>query len=271
MKQIVLSMMLVLGLAACSQTVPAGHVGVKVYMLGGSKGVDHEVLGVGRYWIGYNEQLFTFPTFMQNYTWTASPTEGNTDDESFTFQTKEGLSVNTDIGISYEIDPTKVSLIFQKYRRGLDEITHTFLRNSVRDALNKSASNMLVEDIYGPKKGDLLTAAQNSVQKDVEPVGIKIDKLYLIGAMRLPENVMAALNSKIQATQKAMQSQNEVVQARAEAEKAIAIAHGEAEANRQKQLSITPALIQYEAVQKWDGVLPNMIGSGTAIPFINVK
>ena len=59
-------------LAACS-TVPAGHVGVKVYLLGGSKGVDSEELGVGRYWIGWNEQLYIFPTYMQNYTWTREP------------------------------------------------------------------------------------------------------------------------------------------------------------------------------------------------------
>lgn len=258
-----------LGLSACSQSVPAGYVGVKVYLLGGSKGVDHEVLGVGRYYIGYNEELYTFPTFTQNYVWSKSPTEGRPDDESFSFQTKEGLTVNTDVGISYEIDPTKVSLIFQKYRRGLDEITHIFLRNSVRDALNKQASNMTVEDIYGAKKGDLITTAQATVAAEVGAVGIKIDKLYLTGSMRLPENVMAALNSKIEATQKAIQSQNEVVQAKAEAEKAIAIAHGEAEANRQKVLSLSPALIQYEAIQKWNGVLPTMTGSG-AIPFINI-
>jgi hypothetical protein len=35
-----------LTLAACSK-VPAGNVGIKVYLLGGDKGVDHEELGPG--------------------------------------------------------------------------------------------------------------------------------------------------------------------------------------------------------------------------------
>lgn len=52
-------------LVSCSK-VPSGHVGVKVYLLGGSKGVESEQLGVGRYWIGWNEELYLFPTFTQN-------------------------------------------------------------------------------------------------------------------------------------------------------------------------------------------------------------
>ena len=120
-------------LSGCSK-VPAGNVGVKVYLLGGEKGVDSEVLRVGRYWIGINEDLFLFPTFTQNYVWTKDATEGSPTDESITFQTQEGLGVNADIGISYHIDTDKVSLIFQKYRKGVDEITDIYLRNMVRDA-----------------------------------------------------------------------------------------------------------------------------------------
>ena len=68
---------------ACSK-VPSGHVGVKVYLLGGEKGVDSEELGVGRYYIGINEELYLFPTFKQNYVWTADEREGSESNESFT-------------------------------------------------------------------------------------------------------------------------------------------------------------------------------------------
>lgn len=79
--------------AGCSY-VPAGNVGVKVNMLGGDKGVDTEVLGVGRYWIGMNEELYVFPTFMQNYVWTKDPAEGSPNDESISFQTADGMTAN---------------------------------------------------------------------------------------------------------------------------------------------------------------------------------
>lgn len=265
-------------LAACS-TVPAGHVGVKVYLLGGSKGVDSEELGVGRYWIGMNEQLYIFPTYMQNYVWTKDATEGSPNDESISFQTMDGMTANADVGISYSLDPTKINKIFQTYRRGVDEITDTFLRNMVRDALVKEASNKPIEYIYGAGKAELMASVQSDVQMQTQDIGIKIDKIYWIGEIRLPPTVIESINAKNAATQMAQQRQNEVAQARAEAEKKVAEAKGDAdsillkakaqaEANKELAASITTELVQYRALEKWDGVLPRMTGSN-AIPFIN--
>lgn len=268
-----------ISLAACS-TVPAGHVGVKVYLLGGSKGVDTEELPVGRYWIGMNEQLYIFPTYMQNYTWTKEPDATGPEDESISFQTVEGMTANADVGISYSLDPTKINKIFQTYRRGVDEITDTFLRNMVRDSLVKQASTKPIEYIYGAGKADLMAAVQADVQKQTQDIGIKIDKIYWIGEIRLPQTVIDSINAKNAATQMAQQRQNEVAQARAEAEKKVAEARGEAdsillkakaqaEANRELSSSITSDLVQYRALEKWDGVLPRMTGN-SAVPFINV-
>ena len=62
----ILFIAMVLTFASCTK-VPAGYVGVKVYLLGGSKGVDSEVVGVGRYWVGMNEEMFKYPTYQINY------------------------------------------------------------------------------------------------------------------------------------------------------------------------------------------------------------
>jgi len=259
--------------------VPAGNVGVKVYLVGTDKGIDHEVLGVGYYWMGWNTEMFLFPTFQQNYTWTQSHQEGKPMDESFTFQTREGLSMNCDLGISYHLQPDKISLIFQKYRRGVDEITDTFLRNMVRDALNQLASRDSIQAMIGNGKQKLLTDAETMVRDQVKDIGIIVDKLYLIGEFRLPAQVKTAINAKIEATQKAQQSENELQTARAEAAKAIAVANGEAqskleiakaeaEANAMKQKTLTAELIRYETIRKWDGHLPQVTGGST--PFISM-
>jgi len=278
-RNVVLTAMLLGALAACSK-VPAGHVGVKVYLLGGDKGVDSEELGVGRYWIGFNEELYLFPTFMQNYEWTADSRGGSENDESISFQTVEGLTVNADVGISYSIDPMQVTEIYQTYRRGVDEITDTFLRNMVRDALVKVASDKPVEYVYGAGKAALIETALQIVRDQVQSQGIIVSKIYWIGEIRLPDNVIGSINAKIEATQKAQQRRNEVEQAIAEADKAIEVARGEAQsilrvaeaqaqANKLLAESITDELVRYRALEKWDGVLPRMTGDG-AIPFIDV-
>jgi regulator of protease activity HflC (stomatin/prohibitin superfamily) len=278
-RNVALAVLMLGSVAACS-TVPAGNVGVKVFLLGGAKGVDSEELGVGRYWIGPNEQLYIFPTFMQNYVWTKDVNEGSPNDESISFQTADGMTANADVGISYSIDPSKVTTIFQTYRRGVDEITDTFLRNMVRDALVKEASNKPIEYVYGAGKADLMASVQKDVSDQVAEIGIKIDKIYWIGEIRLPQTVIESINNKNAATQMAQQRQNEVAQATAEAQKRVAEAKGEADsillkaeaqaqANKILAQSLTAEFVQYEALQKWDGKLPTMTGS-SAIPFVNV-
>jgi regulator of protease activity HflC (stomatin/prohibitin superfamily) len=274
MKKIFIITLLIASFMACSK-VPAGNVGIKVYLLGNDKGVDSEELGVGRYYIGINQELYLFPTFQQNYVWTANRTEGSETDESFTFQTAEGLGCNADVGISYHLNPEKINTIFQKYRKGIEEITDIFLRNQVRDAFNSVAGKYKVESVYGKGKVKLIQEVQELVSSQVSNQGIMIDKIYWIGTIRLPEQVVGRINSKIAATQKAEQAENELREAEAEAQKAIAIAKGEAKANQVRLSSITPQMIAYEemltrrkALEKWNGVLPQTILPDSAIPFI---
>ncbi|BAV81077.1 putative lipoprotein [Vibrio phage CKB-S1] len=287
MKKLIKNILILAAVAAtmtgCSK-ITAGHVGVKVNLLGGDKGVQTEELGVGRHWIGINEELFTFPTFTQNYVWTASSDEGSPSNQSISFQTVEGLVVNSDIGISYAVNPTKVSTLFEKYRKGVDEITDIYLRNMVRDALVKAASNQEIEHIYGAGKGPLMDAVQKLVREQVEPIGLNIEKIYWIGEMRLPREIVANINAKIAATQKAQQRENEVAQSKAEADKAIEQARGVAEsiklkaqaeseaiALRGEALRKNPEVLQLEAVNKWNGVTPVYMGGDAPLPFLAVK
>lgn len=277
-------------LTGCDK-VPAGNVGVKVYLLGSSKGVDVEELSPGRYWIGINEELYLFPTFQQNYTWTYQWVDDNGDgkvqqdettDESIPFQTKEGLGVSADIGITYTVDPTKVSVLFQKYRKGIDEITDGYLRNMVRDTLVNVAGSRSIEDVYGAGKEALLKEVEERVRKEVAPYGIVVEKLYWAGSPRLPRTVIDSINAKIKATQMAQQRENEVAQAKAEADKAVEEARGQAESRlinaraeadairiKGEALAENPKLVELSAIEKWNGVLPTITGSG-AIPFVNV-
>jgi len=276
------ALLLVATLAACTK-VPAGNVGIKVYLLGGSKGVDIEEKGPGRHWVGINEEMYLFPTFTQNYTWAKDCQDGDCTNEELGFQTVEGLAVTADVGISYHIQPDKAPLIFQKYRKGVDEITDIYLRNMVRDSLVKNASSMPVESVYGKGKTELIAKVQDDITKQVGGIGIIIEKIYWVGELRLPQSVVSAINAKIQMTQQAQQAQNQVAKAEADARVKIANAEGaaeslriisEAQANaiRVKAAAITanPEIVQMTAVEKWDGKLPTT-NAGGAVPFIQVK
>ncbi|EPO7914401.1 SPFH domain-containing protein, partial [Citrobacter koseri] len=73
-----------LALSGCERaTVPAGYVGVKVDLYGDEKGVQQSEVGVGKYWLTWNEEIYQFPTFNQLHNY----------DQPFTFQTADSMDV----------------------------------------------------------------------------------------------------------------------------------------------------------------------------------
>ena len=258
-----------LWLIGCTMINP-GYVGVVIDMLGDSK--DCKELHVGLHLLSPWKKVYQFPIFEQNDTW-----EGDRD--GFNFQTSEGMAVSADIGITYHLKPESIPVIFQKYRRGMHEITHVFIRNYIRDAINKSASRTRIEDLYSGKES-FFEDIEMHVRTDLAPMGIEISRIYLIGRFHFPPTVITALNSKIEAMQRAQQRENELREAEAEAKKQIAKAEGqarcsilqaeaEATANLVLAKSITTELIQWQSVQKWDGKMPQV--TGKTLPFIQVR
>jgi len=271
-KSILITLVALIGFFKCFTTVSPGYVGVVVDMLGDSKGVESKELHVGFHFIPPWKNIYQFPIFEQNDTW-----EG--DHDGFNFQTSEGMAVSADIGITYHLRAESIPVIFQRYRRGMDEITHVFIRNYIRDAINKSASKTRIEDLYSGKE-NFFEDVESHVKQDLAPIGIELSRIYLIGRFHFPPTVISALNAKIEAMQRAQQRENELREAEAEAKKQVAKAEGqakcvilkadsEAKANAALSQSITAELIQWQAVQKWDGKMPH-VTSG-AMPFIQVK
>ena len=279
MKKLVV-VLLALFLVACSD-VPSGYIGIKINKLGSDKGVQNETLPVGRYWLSWNEVLYTFPTFAQTQVWTKDTTEGSPNDDSMTFQTVEGLNVNTDIGITYSLDPTKVTIIFQKYRKGVEEITNTVLRSMVRDALINAASTKPIESVYGSGKAELIKQVEEDIRKQCAVIGINIEHVYWIGGLRLPTSIEDSINNKAKASQMTAQREQEIQQSKAEADKKIAEARGDSESTllranaeaqaieiKGKAIANNPQVLELSKIEKWDGKLPTTMIPNSALPFI---
>ena len=287
-------MFVVFSLSACGYSkVPAGFEGVKINTLGGGKGAITTV-DVGRHFYSVKYEMEKFPLFKQNYVWTKNPEEGSRNDESITFQSKESLAFNVDVGISYSVNKGKAADIYIAYHKGIEEITDVDMRNSVRDAFNRLGSSLDVESIYGSGKAAFVASVEEDVREYWGKQGITIHKVYLVGEMEPPPIVKESISKKIQATQIAQQRQNEVKQATAEANKKIEEARGKAESQKlaadatayetlteataeakgialiQKQLSNSPKYIDFIKASKWNGVLPTMM-MGDAVPMISVN
>jgi len=189
-------------------------------------------------WVFFNpltEQIFQFPTSVQNVVWTKSVHEGAPIDESITFSSNEGVNVNADFGLSFHIQGNMAPHIYLRFRQpDLQILANTYVRNAVREAINIAASKMPVQVIYGAGKTKLVEDVTKDLQERLGKDGFVIDQLTINGALRLPDNVASAINNAMEATQKSIQAENRVRQVKAEAEQAIAEAHGAAEAARER-------------------------------------
>lgn len=290
----ILFLLLAMTIAGCKcEYVEPGNVGLMVNLLGDEKGMSARELPPGRYTVGYNERLYTFPMFEQNVNWTASK-EDDGQDESFTFQVGK-VPVNADFAVTFEIEHGKASSIFQTYRKGLPEIADGPLRNAVRDALQDVPQDLklTVDDVVGEKKGAMTDEVERRVREMFAPKGIVVKKLSLLGKIRLPNDIQDTMNAQIKSTQLAIQRENELREAEAEARKKVATAEGQAaeqkalaegkakailleaeaqaKANRLLAESLTPQLVELKKLEKWNGQLPQFGGNTNAAqPIITI-
>jgi regulator of protease activity HflC (stomatin/prohibitin superfamily) len=261
-------------LANCFKRIDPGYVGIEVNYYGSQKGVQDFPVRTGMAFFNpVTTAIMRYPSFVQTAVWTRSLTEGRAANEEITFNSKEGMVISGDISLSYQLNPEKVPSFYVKFRTDdLETFTHGFLRNIARDAFNEVGSTLGVQEIYGDKKEVLLTRVRDRINQEVSPYGVVIQQFGFIGAPRLPEGVVAALNAKITATQDAIRAENELRKTKAEADKAVAKAKGESDANIALAASITPNLIRWRemdltarAIEKWDGRRPTVEGNSAGL------
>lgn len=250
-----------------------GYVGIRVNNIGSDAGVVSHALPVGWYFASPGVNFYEYPVFTRTYSWTSSKTEQNTVDESFGFQDKNGLGLRADIAVAYHVDPLRAPILFQRYRTDMDAIITGPVRNAIRNAIVERASQLGVEQIYGPQKAALVNDALKDVQHYFGPVGLEIEQLYWAGNIIVPDAVLAQINAKIANEQQALAAQANVATATADAEARVAKAKGDAEAIRVEAEAIrtNPEIVKLRAVEKWDGKLPTYTGGSAPLPFVDVK
>lgn len=222
---------------------------------------------------------------MQTAIWTKDQTEGSKNDDSITANSTEGVPVNIDVSVSYTIDPAKVPDIYTKYRANIDTIQSTFLRQSVRQAVQDTFGSYSVEDIYGPKKQEIASTIQAKLIDSVGKDGFVFQQ-FTINSVRLPDKIMDSINAKIQAGQEALREEQNLKRIEIEAQQKIAEAKGNSEARITNARAEAEAIkIQAEAIQaqggadyvklkaieRWNGTVPQTMVPGSTVPFIDLK
>lgn len=210
--------------------------------------------------------VYTYPVFIQRV-----------DYQPFSVTTKDAAVFTMDPVLAYQINRDRATDIFAKYRRPLKDIEAGYMRTCVYDAYRITANNYTSDELMA-SRAKFEAEVRLMLDTTLGSEGFVVSEFT--SQITPPASLSQAIEAKNQAIQESLKAENLVKQAEANAKIAIAKAEGEAQAlkiqadgeayyNRTVAASLNELLVRQDAIEKWDGKLPEYTGGG-ALPFINI-
>jgi regulator of protease activity HflC (stomatin/prohibitin superfamily) len=226
-------------------------------------------------------QVQSYPTALRTYTMVRRSEEGShRGDDSIDLPTKEGQHITQDISITYNTSEDMAGEVFKAFRGAdISDIEATFIRRTIITVAQNTAGQMSLSEVISAKRNELQESIQKTLLGELTKMGFHLDKVNL-GASHLPETLEKQMQAKMAAQQQAQQAEYElqkqqmlakaaVAKAEGEAQAILVMAESQAKANRLLQTTITSNLIHSKAIEKWNGVLPQVSGGST--PFVDLR
>ena len=270
---------LVLTAVMSSYTIIApGYTGVIFNIWSGNLRTVGQGLAPRMPWI---TRVQSYPTALRTYTMVMRQAEGSSqEDDSIDLPTREGQHIRQDISVTYNTSEEKAAMVFRSFRGApVEDIENTFIRRTIITVAQNAAGQMSLSEIISAKRGELQGTIEKNLEGEMIKMGFHLDKVNL-GASHLPPAIESQMQQKMAAQQQAQQAEYELQKQETLAKAAVAQAEGEAksilvrakaqsESNRLLQSALTQTLVNYRAVDKWNGALPQVTSGAT--PFIDLK
>jgi len=182
--------------------------------------------------------------------------------------TKDIQQVHTDIVINYRMSPAKVPHIYKEF--GLDVDTKV-LGPAINESFKSAVGHYTSEELI--TKRDAVNAdIMARLGEKLAPFNIVVNNVSLVN-FGFSKAYQEAIEQKVIATQAKLRADQDYERIQVEAKSRIAQAKGEAEAIAIQASAIQhqggAAYVQLQAIEKWNGKLPDTV-LGNNIPFINV-
>src|SRR2546428_7593968 len=139
----------------------------------------------------------------------------------------------------------------------------TLFRSTIKASTAKFTAEQLIT-----QRAAVKALADQILESRVQPFGLRVAATS-ITQFEFTPTFTQAIEAKVTAEQNALQAKNRLLQVEYEAKQKVAAAQGEAQALSLRRTQLNPEILQLEAIQKWDGHLPQIMGTG-AVPFVNL-
>jgi regulator of protease activity HflC (stomatin/prohibitin superfamily) len=262
--------------ANCTTVVQPGYKGV-VFSLNGGLKKDVMDQGLNFHWPW--ESVTQYPVSTETVYLTKNPHEGTSLDESLDVNTSDGKSVNVDVVYAYHMEPDKLPHIFTKFRRReAPEIESGYIKIQLKTVMQAVTTKYSVLGVYSEHRQEVTDEIYKKLASILAKDGIILES-FSLSDVRIDPNTLKTIQAiadaqnrqeylKREEANKKQEVINNTIEAEGKKQVAIIQAQGQAEANRILEQSLTPAIVQYEWIKKWDGKMPTVQGGGS--PLIQV-
>ncbi|MBD1857128.1 MULTISPECIES: prohibitin family protein [Leptolyngbya] len=170
---------------------------------------------------------------------------------------KDLQDVYADVALNWHVLPQEANLIYQQIGNQ-QAVIDRIINPAIEEVLKAVMAKYTAEEII-TKRGEVKTGVDQALTERLKPYHIAVDDLSLVH-IHFTQRFSDAVEAKQVAEQEVKRAEFVALKAVKEAEAKANLARGEAEAQRLLQQTLTPELLQRQAIEKWNGSLPLVVG-----------
>lgn len=181
--------------------------------------------------------------------------------------TKDIQTATIGFNLTYNVVPENVPQLYERIGKEYQtKLITPILQDAIKDVVGSWQAQDLVANRDRARMQILNTLKNKINKKYIQNISFQITNLDY------SDNFETAIENKVIAEQKAQEAVNNTKRIQEEANQKVISAKADAEAMgiKAQALEKNQKLVDYEAVQKWDGKLPTYM-LGTSTPFINLS
>jgi regulator of protease activity HflC (stomatin/prohibitin superfamily) len=174
-------------------------------------------------------------------------------------------NVSTTVATNWHILPADAEWVYQHIGSEsdlVDKIIHPAISNSVKAVTaHYNAEDLIIH------RDAVRDEIQKEITAELQPYRVVVDSVNITD-FHFSEEFAQAIERKQIAQQRALQAKYELDQAKVLAQQRVVEAQAQSQAQQLLQQTLTPEIIQQQAIAKWDGRLPAVVGDKSVLPMI---
>jgi regulator of protease activity HflC (stomatin/prohibitin superfamily) len=182
--------------------------------------------------------------------------------------TKDLQQLTASFAINFRLDPIEVVTI-RRTQGTLQNIVSKIIAPQTQESFKVAAARRTVEEAI-TKRDELKLDFDEALSQRLSKYGIIVLDTSVVD-LNFSTEFSKAVEEKQIAEQRAQRAVYIAREAEQEAEATINRAKGQAEAQRLLRETLTTELLQKQAIEKWDGKFPQVLGGNGAVPFLNLE